>query len=425
MDGDATNAPIPTSRNNLKRKYTTAPPVNMAGAATQSVKYAERHTVEKIKANDTHQRSTEPLLKKCKVDHAILQEVDEDADEATDEEADYGSDESTDEEANNGAGDESDEEETRPAPLSLPTFSLAHKGRFSARSLVRWFTVESNHKANMMAIMQEEDGAFICRMNIKVAETAESCDGVCIIPHAEIDSRLAEYYRTLPNDAKRLELGEVCNIDALSGLVRLGRVTGEDEMPGTYTCEAEFGQFDAVNPWKAEVYVPKKHVPGYKLVDWEGEQNPVASIETSSEESKDQEHAPAQRHTVQFSRFIEEHREQMSIELWSADGERLRTAAGVQILAYELEGPHIYLEFRMRHREASWWHFHGRMHRGLRHGRFDASSSPFSNIQSDAHFGMGWIDRSIESDTSRKIQELWERIQSDISGFRERFMKQL
>lgn len=49
MDDDATNAPIPTMRNNLKRKYMTAPPVNMAGATTQSVKYAERHTVEKIK----------------------------------------------------------------------------------------------------------------------------------------------------------------------------------------------------------------------------------------------------------------------------------------------------------------------------------------------------------------------------------------
>lgn len=407
----------------------TTTPVNMAGAATKSVRYAERHTVEKIKANDTHQRSTEPLLKKCKVGHAIQQEADqeadEDADEATDEEVDYKSDETTDKESNNGAGDEADEEETRQAPLSLPTFSLAHRGRFSARSIARWFTVESNHKANMMTIMQEADDAFICRMNIKIANTAESCDRVCIIPNAKMDSRLAEYYRTLPNDTKRLELGEVCNVNAFSGLVRLGRVIGEDQMPGTYTCEAEFGQFDAVNPWKAEVYVPKKHVPGYRHVDCEGEQNAVASIETSSEDSKDPEHAPTQRHTVQFSRFIEEHREQMSIELWSADGERHRTKAGVQILAYELEGPHIYLEFRMRHCEASWWHFHGRMHRRLRHGRFDVSSSPFPNIQYNAHFGMGWMDRSIESDTSRKIRELWERIQSDISKFRERFLKQL
>ena len=75
-------------------------------------------------------------------------------------------------------------------------------------------------------------------------------------------------------------------LNPVSGKVRLGRVAGEDYSPGTYTCQAEFGDFEAVNPWEAEVYVPKKHVPDYKLVDWEGEQNAVASIETSGKESE-------------------------------------------------------------------------------------------------------------------------------------------
>ncbi|GAB7331647.1 hypothetical protein MBLNU13_g03640t1 [Cladosporium sp. NU13] len=88
---NAFDTPIHQLRNDLKRKYMTTTPVNT--------------TIEEHKFNDTHQRWTEPLLQKHKADHAIQQEA-----------------------------DEADEEETRDAPLSLPTFSLAHQGRFSRRS---------------------------------------------------------------------------------------------------------------------------------------------------------------------------------------------------------------------------------------------------------------------------------------------------
>jgi hypothetical protein len=255
--------------------------------------------------------------------------------------------------------------------------------------------------------MREEDDAFICRVTINIGNTAESCTGLCRIPNAGMDSGLKEYYRECPDPMEVLELGEVCDTDALSGLVRLGRVTGEDHIPGTYTCEAEFGLFEDVNPWVAEVYVPKKHVPGYKLVDWEGEQDAVASIETKAPEDE-----PARLHTVVFSRYIEYHREQMSATVWSADGEYYRLESAVQILAYEDDSPQIYLEFRVRKCEASWWHFHGRMDRGLSNGRFNRSRSPVSNIKSNEKFGMGWMDRSIESDAMRKLRELREWIQN-------------
>jgi hypothetical protein len=222
-----------------------------------------------------------------------------------------------------------------------------------------------------------------------------------------MDSDVAEYYRKRPEWTDDVELNPV------SGKFRLGKVAGEDYSPGTYTCQAEFGDFEAVNPWEAEVYVPKKHVPDYKLVDWEGEQNAVASIETSGKETEVNEQEPARRHTVEFSRYIETDREQMSVTFWSADGEYYSVRPEAQILAYEYEGSHIYLEFRLRQCEASWWHFHGRMDQGLTHGRFKISSSAVPNIESNAHFGMGWMDRSIESDTSREIRELRERIQSN------------
>lgn len=287
------DTPFYQIRNDLKRKHMTTTPVNT--------------TVEEHEPNDTHQRWTEPLPKKHKVDHAVQQEA--------------------------------EEEEIREAPLSLPTFSLAHQGRFSRRSTIPFFTAEMDHDATLTAITGEEDGVFVCRINVWIKGTDESCTGLCSVPIAEMDSDVAEYYRKRPEWMDDVELNPV------SGKVHLGKVAGEDYSPGTYTCQAEFGDFKAVNPWEAEVYVPKKHVPDYKPVDWEGEQNAVASIETSGKEAEVNEQEPARRHTVEFSRYIETDREQMSVTFWSADGEYYSVRPEAQILAYEYEGSHIYLEF--------------------------------------------------------------------------------
>lgn len=336
VNRNASDAPIHRIRNDLRRRHTTILPVNTA--------------IVQRRSDDTPQRWTEPLLKTSKVDHAVQQDA--------------------------------EEEETREAPLSLPTFSLAHQGRFSARSGIPFWTAEMGHDAILTAITREEDGAFVCRISMHLQNTAEVCTGFCRIPIAEMNSDVAEYYRKRPSWMEDVGLVE------LLGKARLGRVMGEDHSPDTYTCEAEFGLFEEVNPWEAEVYVPKKHVPDYKLVDWEGEQNAVASIETSDKDSEVNEQEPARRHTVEFSRHIEAHREQMSVTFWSADGEYYRVRPEVQILAYEHAGPQIYLEFRARQCDASWWHFHGRMDRGLTHGRFNISPSPVPDVESNAHFAM-------------------------------------
>lgn len=232
------------------------------------------------------------------------------------------------------------------------------------------------------------------------------------MPIANMNSDLAEYYRTHSNHVEAFELGEICDPETLSGLPRLDRVTDEDHIPGTYTCEAEFGLFEADSPWVAEAYVPKKHVPDYKLVDREGEQNAVASIEPPQRE-------PKLRHLVEFSSHIEYHREQISVIFWSNDGNDYSLETVVQILAYEFDGPIIYLEFRMRQCEDSWWHFHGRMDRELKHGQFTVALWPVPNALSDETFGKNWTDWSIESDASRKIGELVERTESHRSNSRE------
>jgi hypothetical protein len=109
----------------------------------------------------------------------------------------------------------------------------------------------------------------------------------------------------------------------------------------------------------------------------------------------------------------------MSVTFWSNDGNGYSLETVVQILAYEFDGPIIYLEFRLRQCEDSWWHFHGRMDRELKHGRFTVALWPVPNVQSDEKFGMDWADRFIESDAPRSIQELMECTKSYKSDSKE------
>lgn len=370
VNDDAANAPVHGTNNDLTKKRTTTTSAAVAEAATRNARHTEPLATRKGNPDNINWRSTEPPIQMREVDHELQQEA--------------------------------KEEVIRTAPLSLTTFSLAHQGRFSASSGIPFWTRELNHNAALAAITAEQDGVFICRIHVQIAFTTDSCTGTCRMPITNLNSGLAEYYRTHSNHVEAFELEEICVPGSLSGLVRLGRVMSEDESPGTYTCEAEFGSFEADSPWAAKVYVPKKHVPDYKLVDWESEQNAVTSIESPKRE-------PRLRQVVEFSRHIQYHREQMSATIWSNDGDdyALRTVA--QILAYEFDGPQIYLEFRARQHEATWWHFHGRMNREVKHGQFTLSSLPVPNALSDEKFGVNWTDRSLESDLLQRLRELMER----------------
>lgn len=382
VDGDAANAAVHGTNNDLTRKRITTTPATVAGATSRRGRHTEPYTTKKHNSDNTHWRSTEPPMQKRNIDDLIQQGAEEGV--------------------------------IRSAPLSLPTFSLAHQGHFSRSSGIPFWTMELNHRAALTAITGEEEDAFVCRIKIQICDTAQSCTGLCRMPIAYMNSGLAEYYRTHVNHGEPFELGDICDRETLSGLVRLGKVTDEDHNSGTYTCEAEFGSFEADISWVAEAYVPKKHVPGYKLVDREGEQNAVASIEPSQIETK-------LRHLVEFSRHIEYDREQMSVTFWSNDGNDHALETVAQILAYEFDGPIIYLEFRMRQCEDSWWHFHGRMNRELKHGRFTASTWPVPNLQSDGKFGMDWTDRIIGCDTSRRLQKLVECTKSYRSNSKEQY----
>ena len=380
VDGDAANAPVHGRINDLIKMRTTTTRAAVAGAATRMGRHTVPYTNERHDLDNTHWRSTEPPMQKRNFDDLVQQET--------------------------------EEEVIRSAPLSLPTYSLAHQGRFSASSDIPSCTAEFDHNATITAITGEDDGGFVCRIEVQIAFTADSCTGTCRMPVANMNSGLAEYYRTHSNNGEAFELEEVCDPESLSGLIRLGRVTDEDHIPGTYTCEAEFGLFEKDSPFVAKAFVPKKHVPGYKLVDWEGEQSAVASIEMPKRE-------PRLRHNVEFSRPIENSREQMSATIWSNDGDDCALRIRVQILAYEFDGPQIYLEFRSRQCEATWWHFHGRMNRELKHGRFTISSWPVPNKESDEEFGTDWTDRTTGFDASRRLRELRKLIESNRSNSKE------
>ena len=174
VDGDATNVPIHETDNGFRRKRLTTTPVTVAGAATRDTRYTEPHATESQDSNNNHERSPEPEPKKRKIDHAIQQEA--------------------------------DEEVIREAPLSLPIYSLARRGRLSARSDIIPYTRELDHDATVTAITREEDGVLVCRINIHIVNTADSCTGFCKIPVAGMDRGLADWYRTRPDLAEDLEL---------------------------------------------------------------------------------------------------------------------------------------------------------------------------------------------------------------------------
>jgi hypothetical protein len=178
VDRGAINAPIHETDNGVKRKRITTTPVTVAGAATRDTRDTEPHTTESQDSNNNDGRSTGPPSKKRKIDDATQQEA--------------------------------EVEVIREAPLSLPIYSLAHRGRLSARSDIIPYTRELNHEATVTAITGEEDGVFICRINVQIANTADSCTGFCKIPVAGMDSGLADWYRTRPDLAEDLELEEVC-----------------------------------------------------------------------------------------------------------------------------------------------------------------------------------------------------------------------
>ena len=245
---------------------------------------------------------------------------------------------------------EAEQEVIGEAPLTFPNFFLAHQGRFSENSYIRQVTWEPDHDTTLTTITYEAESAFVCRIEMRLSNTAEICTGFCKVPVAEMESDISRYYRLRPSNMGEFVIGDFFRLRNLAGKVRLGAVIGEDHWPGTYTCKAEFGIFGAREPQDAEVYIPKRHVPDYKTVDWEGEHDAVPSIETGGdEEIKDRgEEQTARRHTVEFSRRIEASHEDMPATFWSVDNEDYIENAQTQILAYEFRDEHIYLEFRVR-----------------------------------------------------------------------------
>lgn len=291
--------------------------------------------------------------------------------------------------------------------FDLPNFSLAHQGR-SSSSIVQE-TAEYTHYARLTAIERMRNDVFTCLINVDIEGITESCKAYCEIPASDMSLDVARAYRSRIMKFENFSLEYVSKgttFENLSGMARLGSVQAEDYLRGTYTCKMEFCKIGAVNPWAGEVYVPKKHVPEYKLVDYKGERDHIASIQTSSEEQTAHEEEIRARCTVEFSRKVRKHREQMSADFWTSDGKNCFEEQTTQILAYEVNDKFIDLQFRARKDESSWWHFHGRMHRGLTHGRFHSEPEPVPNMESDAVFGIHWSDRREDAKTQRRLQKL-------------------
>lgn len=272
--------------------------------------------------------------------------------------------------------------------FTLPDHSLSDSDRVS--TFIHEYTKEHNHRARLSSIKHEETEHFVCHITIRLKGTAEFCKGHCEIPIADMDSDIARYFRTrtksLDNAFDIAEVSMGTAFENIFGKVRLGKVTGEDYIPDTYTCEAEFAHTAGTVAWRGEVHVTKRFVPEYKLVNWVGEQDSVPSIETVSEETVAHEERLDASCTIDFARPIKVGLDQLEASFWSLDGEECFESQETHTIANELDDEHIDLQLRVRKDEESWWHMYGSMHRELTHGRFVCLTEPFPNDESDVHF---------------------------------------
>lgn len=371
---DATNASVHRTSNDLKRKRIPTTPVPAAKDAAHNSRSSKTSKIRDVHLDSNHQLPTDSRISNCKLDR---------------------------QQSATPPQQELAREVTGEIQSTLPSFSLADRGHLSEQSYIPWYTAEPDHDAALTAIKHEEDGVFTCHINILIEDTAETCTGVCRVPVAEMDSEVTGYYRSRPRQMEDFNIERVSigtSFETLTGKVCLGSVIGEDYCPGTYTCKAEFGRSGGVKAWAAEVYVPKKCVPDHKLVDYEGENGAIVSTESVSEETKSDEEVAAYCRTVEFSRHIICYQEQMTATFWSRNGDQWDRET--QIVAYKVDDQYFDLQFRTRWNQASWWHFNGRMHKYLKHGRFYCSPLPVPNIESDMRFGF-WPDREWDAEISR------------------------
>jgi hypothetical protein len=286
---------------------------------------------------------------------------------------------------------------------------LAHRGRLTEYSSIIYETWEPNHDAKLVDIIEHmRNNVFICRFRAPIESTDRTWVGWCGIPAAEMDKDVARYFHQRTKSVDSFDIAKVSmgtTFEDHRGIVRRGSVVAEDYVIGTYTSQAEFLKPGTASPWKGEVYVPKKGMPAYKLVDYEGErgQNVVASIETASEAQKAHEKESEATMTVVFSRRIRFYKESMLAELWLPNGEAYFEGQPLHILAYQVKGEDqsYDLQFRVRNSETHYCHFHGRMNKDLTHGRFHIKRQPITKWVSDLQFGDIWSDPSPTADGAK------------------------
>lgn len=303
--------------------------------------------------------------------------------------------------------------------FTIPWNALWLEGRQSETSLISYATWERedyDNTARLRTIKHEQDGMFTCHISVQMTNTKVSCVGYCKIPVGDMDGDIAGYFRTRTKRVKgqkqtkkekrangEFDIEEVSmgtTFEDLSGIVRLGRVIGEDFILDSYTLEAESAHPAATVAWRGEVYVPKERVPEYKLVNHTGKRVSVASTETVSEETKADEEALEGSCTVSFSRPVQVGGvDRMPASFWMPDGEACIESDEAHIVAYPLDDEHIEMHIRVRQDDETWWHMHGSMHKELTNGRFVLVPEAFTNHQSDVFFA--WhLDTNSLNDTA-------------------------
>jgi hypothetical protein len=432
VNGAATNVSTHQTINDTMNGHNASQPTHVGhevpSDSTHDAKTSKKRRFEEVGSDDVHQQSTESPTKTPKLNQSstLPSPQDEFVDflptpplpqEANDKVVDPSQTPPPDPETNDDDAEFSSEEEEEEFAVNfnLPGYSLAHRGRLVENSGIIYETHEPNHNATLTAIIEHtRNNIFTCNFRVQIEGITKSWVGWCGIPAAEMDRDVANYYHGRTRRMDGFDTAEVSTgttFEDRRGIVRLGSVVGEDYVLGTYTCQAEFLKPGVMSPWAGQVYVPKKDVPGHKLVDYEGEQghNVVTSIEIVSKAQIAHEKEAETTMTVAFPRHIRIHRETMLIDLWSPSGEHCFEDQPTHILAYAIKGDDQVLELHFRVKdisETAYWHFHGRMDRDLTHGRFQTGWTPVAKAESDLQFGAVWSDPTVGGEIEQGLRDI-------------------
>lgn len=229
--------------------------------------------------------------------------------------------------------------------------------RIARRSAIHCYTREPRCEAQVQNLLPEGLAHYMCPISVRHAlmPPDELWYGGLRIQKAYIDnewnSHVHEAHSVALLDLSGEEEHQVFDedfYDLLFGRIKLGDVVGENRASGTHIRQATYYIGGILRPWECCLQVPKGSVPQWALIDWEGKQDSVRSIEVPSDEQKIHEQQQSRTYSIRFTRFIEDDGiEHMKVDTRDAEGRKCASKCEAYIKVTKVGPEEIFLDIRV------------------------------------------------------------------------------